>query len=43
MGEGGQTFSFVGGRGDDDVDGEKEEDVSEACKLFAGGRILRGP
>ena len=46
---GGQTFS-VGGYGGYDVDGKKEEDVSkantlasEASKLSAGARILRGP
>ena len=44
----GQTFS-VGGDGGDDVDGDKEEDVSEAntlaseaSKLSAGARISRG-
>ena len=47
---GGQTFSVGGDGGDDDVDGEKEEDVSKAntlaskaSKLSAGARILRGP
>ena len=46
----GQTFSVGSDGGNDDVDGEEEEDVSEA-KLFvretskpsAGTRILRGP
>ena len=38
----GQTFSIGGGSGDDDVDVEKEEDVSKASKLSAGARILRG-
>ena len=47
---GGQTFFVGGDGGDDDVDGEKEEDVSKAntfaskaSKLSAGARILRGP
>ena len=51
---GGQTFlkmfSVVCDGGDDDIDDEKEEDVSEAntlaskaSKLSAGARILRGP
>ena len=44
---GGQTFFVGGDGGDDDVDGEKEEDVREgntlASKLSAGARILRGP
>ena len=47
---GGQTFSVVADGGHDDVDNEKEEDVSEAntlaskaSKLSAGAGILRGP
>ena len=40
--EGGQTFFGIGG-GDDDVDGGEKEDVSEASKLSAGARILKGP
>ena len=47
---GGQTFSVEGGGDNYDVDGEDEEDVSEAnihaskaSKLSAGARILRGP
>ena len=31
-----------GDGGDDDVDGEKEEDVSKASKLSLGARSLRG-
>ena len=37
-----QTFYVEDVGGDDDVD-EEEEDVSEASKLSAGARILRGP
>ena len=47
---GGQTFSVEGGGDNYDVDGEDEEDVSEANILAsvasphsAGARILRGP
>ena len=47
---GGQTFSAGSDGGNDDVDGEEEEDVSEAnilvseaSKLSAGARIFRGP
>ena len=40
---GGQTFSVGVDGGYDNVDGEKEEDVSEASMLSAGARILRGP
>ena len=46
---GGRTFSVEGGGDDYDVDGEDEEDVSEAnilgseaSTLSAGARILRG-
>ena len=38
---GGQTNCLS--PGGDDVDSDKEEDVSEASKLSAGARILRGP
>ena len=48
--QGGGTFSVGGVGGKDDVDGAKEEDVSEAntlaseaSNLSAGARILRGP
>jgi len=40
---GGQTFSAGVGSGDDDVVEMKDEDVSEASKLFSGARTLRGP
>ena len=47
---GGQTFSVGSDGGNDDVDGEEEEDVSEAnifvskaSKLSTGARIFRGP
>ena len=48
---GGGTFSVGSDGGNNDVDGEEEEEdvseanilVSEASKLSAGARILRGP
>ena len=49
LGGGGQTFYVDDVGGDDDVDGEEEEDVSEAnifvseaSKLSTGARIFRG-
>ena len=39
----GQTFFVGGDGGDDDVDCEKDEDVSEASKLSAVATFLRGP
>ena len=36
-----QTVVVEGGGGNDDVDGEEDEDVSEKSKLSTGARILR--